>query len=99
MPLQAALCRPGAAATPQRSCCSDLGAIRPGLSPSRVVSSQNTFRACGGVLYLLGISELRVAKVQTWTQRVSGLVDSGEWLEAFGKCSRFLAIFASKFFM
>ena len=43
------------------------------------VSFQNSFRACGGVLYLLGISELRVAKVQTWSQRVAGFVEAGEW--------------------
>ena len=47
-PLQAALCRPGAAATPQRSCCSDLGAIRPALSPSRSKNGvQPARRRCG----------------------------------------------------
>ena len=32
-------------------------------------------------LYLLGLNEIRVAKVQPWTQRIDSLVESGEWLQ------------------
>lgn len=33
-------------------------------------------------MYLLGLKELRTARVQPWTQRIDTLVESGEWLEA-----------------
>ena len=42
----------------------------------------NSFRSSDGALYLLGQQDLKKAEVQTWIQRVDGLVDDGEWLEA-----------------
>jgi hypothetical protein len=45
-------------------------------------SYSNSFQSADGALYLLGQLELKKAEVQTWIQRVDGLVDDGEWLEA-----------------
>jgi hypothetical protein len=45
-------------------------------------SFANSFRTCGGALYLLGLKELQVARVQTWAQRIETLKEDGEWLEA-----------------
>jgi WD40 repeat protein len=42
----------------------------------------NSFQSADGALYLLGRQDLKKAEVQTWIQRVDGLVNDGEWLEA-----------------
>jgi hypothetical protein len=46
------------------------------------ISYQNSFRANLGRLYMLGMNEIRVGRVQEWTERINSLVDVGEWLEA-----------------
>ena len=45
-------------------------------------SFESTFRAADGALYVLGKSELRVAKLQAWTERVEALVVGNEWMDA-----------------
>lgn len=45
-------------------------------------SFSNSFRACDNGLYLLGLQELKSARVQPWTQRIDTLIDQGEWMEA-----------------
>ena len=42
----------------------------------------NSFRACNSILYMLGLKELRTARVQSWTARIDTLIEDGEWLEA-----------------
>jgi len=46
------------------------------------VSFQSSIRSNGSTLYLLGIKQLNVAKVQTWLQRVETLILHNGWLEA-----------------
>ena len=37
---------------------------------------------CDGCLYLLGMRELRVARLRSWSERVDALTLQGDWLEA-----------------
>lgn len=45
-------------------------------------SFQNSVRASGSTLYLLGIRQLSIARVQSWVQRVETLIAHNGWLEA-----------------
>ncbi|GBG24707.1 Vacuolar protein sorting-associated protein 8-like [Hondaea fermentalgiana] len=49
---------------------------------ARDFSFQNSVRANGSELYLLGIRQLSLASVQSWMQRVEVLIAHNGWLEA-----------------
>jgi hypothetical protein len=61
------------------------------LHPSGTVEPayHNSFRGHDAVVYLLGLEKVASARILSWSDRITALVDSGEWIEALSLALEF----------